>query len=83
MALNLGYVNVDKMLDSITIKQWHEWQYMMSEYSYFFDHGNYFNALNIAANVNLMGNKTKPKDFYVERKKPQTDEEIMNKLMAL
>ncbi len=56
---------------------------MMSEYPYLFDRGNYFNAVNIAANVNLMGNKSKPKDFFVARKKPQTDEEIMGKLMAL
>ena len=71
------------MLDSITIEQWNEWRYMMSEYPYLFDNGNYFNAVNIAANVNVMGNKAKPKDFYVARKKPQTDQEIMDKLMAL
>lgn len=71
------------MLESITYKQWFDWQHMMSKFSYMFDGGNSLNALNISSFVNVMGNKTKPADFFMEMKEAMDDESIENRIKVL
>lgn len=55
----------------------------MSKFSYMFDGGNSLNALNISSFVNVMGNKTKPADFFMEMKEPMDDESIENRIKVL